>query len=194
MPKTLSFSIKTIPNRSRARWVDSLPPRHSTNAGSHRTVARFRYELRRPESDFLRDGILQCELNRHSELPDSLFFRGRVAAVLAHGLVKESEVPKRESTRDQRKGKFELDPERTFRSKSHKSKKTRNHRRGRYPSSSLLRRQTAPSRRSGKSTRGGSRRSQIDSSKNYPWLESTSIGKADRHQCVGNLPPRRRKL
>jgi phage-related protein len=41
------------------------------------------------------------------------FFHFRVAAVLAHGLVKENEVPKRDiELAIQRKGKFELDPER----------------------------------------------------------------------------------
>jgi hypothetical protein len=39
------------------------------------------------------------------------FFHGRVAAVLAHGLVKEREVPPREIEEAiRRKRKFELDP------------------------------------------------------------------------------------
>ena len=41
------------------------------------------------------------------------FFHGRVAAVLAHGLVKEREVPPREIEEAiRRKRKFELDPKR----------------------------------------------------------------------------------
>ena len=40
------------------------------------------------------------------------FFHGRVAAVLAHGLVKEREVPLREIEETiRRKRRFELDPE-----------------------------------------------------------------------------------
>ena len=40
------------------------------------------------------------------------FFHGRVAAVLAHGLVKEREVPPHEIEEAiRRKQKFELDPE-----------------------------------------------------------------------------------
>jgi len=41
------------------------------------------------------------------------FFYGRVAAVLAHGLVKEREVPSRDIEEAiRRKRKFELNPER----------------------------------------------------------------------------------
>jgi hypothetical protein len=41
------------------------------------------------------------------------FFHGRIAAVLAHGLVKESEVPQRDiELAIRRKLNFELDPDR----------------------------------------------------------------------------------
>jgi hypothetical protein len=41
------------------------------------------------------------------------FFHGRIAAVLAHGLVKEGEVPQRDiELAIQRKRNFELDPDR----------------------------------------------------------------------------------
>jgi hypothetical protein len=41
------------------------------------------------------------------------FFHGRIAAVLAHGLVKQAEVPQRDiELAIQRKLKFELDPDR----------------------------------------------------------------------------------
>jgi hypothetical protein len=41
------------------------------------------------------------------------FFHGRIAAVLAHGLVKEGEVPQRDiELAIRRKRKFELDPDR----------------------------------------------------------------------------------
>jgi hypothetical protein len=41
------------------------------------------------------------------------FFHGRIAAVLAHGLVKEGEVPQRDiELAIRRKRNFELDPDR----------------------------------------------------------------------------------
>ncbi len=70
--------------------------------------------LRRPEADYLRDGIYELRFGfRSMNYRILYFFHGRVAAVLAHGLVNEREVPPREIEEAvQRKRKFELDPER----------------------------------------------------------------------------------
>jgi phage-related protein len=55
------------------------------------------HELRRPEADFLRDGIYELRIGLEGVNYRLLyFFHGKVAAVLAHGLVKERLVPPRE--------------------------------------------------------------------------------------------------
>jgi phage-related protein len=96
-------------------WLDSLPQKALDKCRVR--IERLRdlgHELRRPESDFLRDGIYELR-TKLGTVNDRIlyFFHGRVAAVLAHGLVKESEVPKRDiELAIQRKRKFELDPER----------------------------------------------------------------------------------
>jgi phage-related protein len=70
------------------------------------------HELRRPEADFLRDGIHELRATSHGVHYRVLyFFHGRVAAVVAHGLVKESAVPDREiNVAIRRKLRFEADP------------------------------------------------------------------------------------
>ncbi|MCI0455638.1 MAG: type II toxin-antitoxin system RelE/ParE family toxin [Gemmataceae bacterium] len=71
-------------------------------------------ELRRPEADYLREGIyeLRVRLQRvnHRML---YFFHEKTAAVVSHGLVKERQVPPRDiDTALTRKKKFAQDPER----------------------------------------------------------------------------------
>lgn len=70
------------------------------------------HKLRRPEADFLRDGIYELRVRRQRVNYRVLyFFHGKVAAILAHGLVKESEVPKAEIERAiERKKRFEENP------------------------------------------------------------------------------------
>ena len=67
-----------------------------TNVGVR--IERLRdlgHELRRPEADFLRDGIYELRVRLRTTNYRMLFMVG-IAAVLAHGLVKESEVPQRD--------------------------------------------------------------------------------------------------
>jgi phage-related protein len=72
------------------------------------------HELRRPEADFLRDGIYELRFGfrgvHHGVL---YFFHGAIAAVVSHGLVKEQVVPPKEIDRAvERKKQFEADPPR----------------------------------------------------------------------------------
>ena len=66
----------------------------------------------RPEADLLRDGIHELRASVqgvHYRILD--FFHGRVAAVLAHGVVKERAVPPKEIDRAvERKKRFEANP------------------------------------------------------------------------------------
>jgi len=69
------------------------------------------HELRRPEADFLRDGIHALRASaRGVHYRVLYFFHGRVAAVVAHGAVKESSVPDRDiDIAIRRKARFKAD-------------------------------------------------------------------------------------
>ena len=71
------------------------------------------HELRRPEADLLRNGIYELRVGREGMNYRILyFFHGRVAAVLAHGIIKEREVPSKDiDLALERKRLFEQDPE-----------------------------------------------------------------------------------
>ena len=96
-------------------WLDRLSARAQDKCRVR--IERLRdlgHELRRPEADYLRDGIYERRVGlRGMNYRMLYFFHGRVAAVLVHGLVKEREVPPRDIEEAiRRKLKFELDPER----------------------------------------------------------------------------------
>lgn len=94
-------------------WLDRLPAKAQDKCRVR--IERLRdlgHELRRPEGDYLRDGIYELRVgHRGMNYRMLYFFHGRVAAVLAHGLVKEREVPAREIEEAiRRKRMFELNP------------------------------------------------------------------------------------
>jgi phage-related protein len=70
-------------------------------------------QLRRPEADYLRDGIYELRISlggiHHRIL---YFYAGQAVAVLSHGLIKERAVPPKEiELAIWRKSQFEADPE-----------------------------------------------------------------------------------
>ena len=71
------------------------------------------HELRRPEADYLRDGIYELRIGfQGTHYRILYFFHGRMAAVLSHGLVKRREVPPKEiDLALGRKRRFEKAPE-----------------------------------------------------------------------------------
>ncbi len=75
-------------------------------------LARLGHLLRRPASDFLRDGIYELRVSRQGIHHRVLyFFHGRDFVVLTQGFEKESEVPDREiELALRRKANFEADP------------------------------------------------------------------------------------
>jgi phage-related protein len=96
-------------------WLNSLPAKALDKCRVR--IERLRdlgHELRRPEADYLRDGIYELRVRLGTTNYRMLyFFHGRIAAVLAHGLVKESEVPPRDiESAIQRKVSFQRDPDR----------------------------------------------------------------------------------
>lgn len=95
-------------------WIDSLQKR--AKAKCIVRIQRLReqgHELRRPEADYLGDGIYELRVGLQGMNYRILyFFHGRTAAVLAHGLVKRRVVPGKEiELALARKRKFEAHPE-----------------------------------------------------------------------------------
>ena len=77
-------------------WLDDLPRRAREKCLARiARLAEFGHELRRPEADFLRDGIYELRASYQGVHYRMLyFFSGKAIVVLSHGLTKESEVPK----------------------------------------------------------------------------------------------------
>ena len=77
-------------------------------------LAEFGNRLRRPVSDYLRDGVYELRLEYGGVNYRILyFFAGGACVVVSHGLTKESKVPKRDiNVAVARKGNFEMDPAR----------------------------------------------------------------------------------
>jgi phage-related protein len=76
-------------------WFDNLPAKVQDKCRIRiQRLAEMGHELRRPEADFLRDGIYELRVSfRHVNYRILYFFYGGVAAILAHGLTKEDRVP-----------------------------------------------------------------------------------------------------
>ena len=117
MPRTGVVFYQEAPGQVPALdWLRRL--RRADRRGYAKCVARvqrlaeFGYELRRPEADFLRDGIHELRVRRGRVHYRTLyFFHGKGIAVLAGGLSKEGRVPNRDIDRAlQRKVDFEKDP------------------------------------------------------------------------------------
>jgi phage-related protein len=72
------------------------------------------HQLRRPEADFLRDGICELRASLQGVQYRILYvFHGAIAAVVSHGLIKERVVPPKEIDRAiTRKNRFTANPER----------------------------------------------------------------------------------
>ncbi len=94
-------------------WFDTIPQKAQDKCRLklHR-LADLGHELRRPEADYLRDGIYELRTRLGTVNYRILyFFHRNTAAVLSHGLTKEKAIPPREI--DQaigRKDQFDKDP------------------------------------------------------------------------------------
>jgi phage-related protein len=75
-------------------------------------LAQFGHELRRPATDYLRDGIYELRAKQgHVQYRILYFFHQRQVAVLAHSLTKEVTIPVAEIERAiKRKNLFESNP------------------------------------------------------------------------------------
>lgn len=96
-----------------AEWLDGLQPKHRAKCLKWVGILRdFGHDLRRPESDYLREGIHELRVKFQSLNYRILyFFHGNRVVVITHGLKKEKEVPSREiDMAVTLKKKFEADP------------------------------------------------------------------------------------
>src|SRR5437773_1749064 len=94
-------------------WLDSLQRKVLDKCTVRiERLEEMGHELRRPEADFLRDGIYELRVGlQHVNYRMLYFFHGTEAAVVSHGLVKQAEVPPKEIAKAiQRKQKFEKNP------------------------------------------------------------------------------------
>lgn len=74
-------------------------------------LAELGHELRRPEADFLRDGIYELRVRYRRVHYRLLYFFHERTAVIAHGPTKEGVVPDKEiDLAVTRKGEFARDP------------------------------------------------------------------------------------
>ncbi len=79
-------------------WLDELPRKAQAKCVAAMTrLELLGHELRRPEVDYLRDGIYELRVGLGGVNYRLLyFFHGRTAVVVSHGLVKKRVVPPRE--------------------------------------------------------------------------------------------------
>ena len=80
------------------RWLDGLPTKARGKCVARiARLVELGNELRRPEADYLRDGIYELRASYQGVHYRMLyFFSGKAVVVLSHGLTKEQHVPKGE--------------------------------------------------------------------------------------------------
>jgi len=96
------------------KWLDDIPKKAYAKALVRiERLAELGHELRRPEADFLRDGIYELRWRFQSVNYRILYFyHGREVVVLSSGLTKETAVPSDEiSLALRRKRTYEADPD-----------------------------------------------------------------------------------
>lgn len=96
-------------------WFDDLPLKAQDKCRVRiEWLKNFGHELRRPVVDYLRDNIYELRVGFQGINYRMLyFFHDRLAAVLSHGVIKESQVPPKEIDKAiERKKRFEQNPKR----------------------------------------------------------------------------------
>ena len=102
-----------FPDEIEEKWLGDLPKKVYAKAVARiERLEELGHQLRRPEADYLRDGIYELRWRFQSVNYRLLyFFHGREIIMLAHGLIKEDTVPNQDINRAlQYKKAFEIDP------------------------------------------------------------------------------------
>ncbi|MBL8237256.1 MAG: type II toxin-antitoxin system RelE/ParE family toxin [Bryobacterales bacterium] len=79
-------------------WLDDMPAKVQSKCAERiDRLGESGHDLRRPEADFLRDGIYELRASYQGVHYRMLyFFAGKAVVVVSHGLTKEREVPPKE--------------------------------------------------------------------------------------------------
>ena len=95
MPKTrVIFYAETDGSCPVLEWLDRQPAKVQDKCYVRvERLAELGHELRRPEADLLRDRIYELRVSFRRVQYRILYFFHEGAAVLAHGLTKESKIP-----------------------------------------------------------------------------------------------------
>ena len=94
-------------------WLDTLPLKALDKCRVKiERLQELGHELRRPEADYLRDGMYELRVGLQGRNYRMLyFFHGHTVAVLAHGVIKERVVPSGDTDKAiTRRMKFAKDP------------------------------------------------------------------------------------
>jgi phage-related protein len=117
MPQTRLLFFRNADGSAPAwDWLRDLrvknPKAYAKCAVRIKRLAEMGHELRRPEADFLQDGIYELRAKSGTVNYRILyFFHGRDVAVLAHAITKENEIPAIEIKRAlERKRTFVANP------------------------------------------------------------------------------------
>jgi phage-related protein len=96
MPQTKVILFKTLAGTVPfLDWFGSIPPKAQDKCRVRlERLQELGYELRRPEADFLREGIHELRVGLQGINYRILyFFHGQAAVVVSHGIMKERVVP-----------------------------------------------------------------------------------------------------
>jgi hypothetical protein len=76
------------------KWLGELRRKDQRGYAKIKRLAEAGHELRRPDADYLRDGVYELRARQGKAHHRILYcFQGRNVAVLAHALTKEGKVP-----------------------------------------------------------------------------------------------------
>jgi phage-related protein len=95
-------------------WLDGLTEKAQIKVIVRvERLAAMGHELRRPEADYLRDGVYELRVSLQRIQYRVLYFFHGKQAVISHGLTKTSQVPPKEiDLAVEHRSRFEEDPER----------------------------------------------------------------------------------
>lgn len=95
------------------QWLDKLPAKAQDKCIVRiERLSEMGHELRRPEADYLRDGVYELRVALQGIQYRILYFFHDNSAVLSHGLIKTSQVPLRDiDLAIEQKARFAENPE-----------------------------------------------------------------------------------
>ena len=120
-PTTVIFFAEDDGGCPLLEWLDRLPAKAQDKCiVKIERLKEMGHELRRPEADFLRDGIHELRVRHRHVNYRMLYFFHNQTGVLSHGLTKEDVVPDKEIDKAvERKKRFAENPDKhTYREQS----------------------------------------------------------------------------